>query len=292
MRLILTSALALLMVACTTQPPQMSADEKQQLEETLLKDYLDRINSNDLDTLLAGVTDDVVYQAPHGPEVIGKVAVGEWVKGYFDAFHTKWEKTALDFMVSGDIAVERYAYKSTDTDKASGEVFHDVGKGLNVYRKGKDGQWWVARDAWSTDLPAPAGDLQGEAAKALIEQVYADFANGDTDAFKAVMATDIVWNEAEGNPYADKNPYVGPNAVFSGMFARQGQEWAGFSAKPLEYVVQGNRVIAFGRYHGTFKATGKVLDAPFVHAWTIKDGKITAFQQYTNTAAQVAARTK
>jgi ketosteroid isomerase-like protein len=34
--------------------------------------YVAAINSNDVDTLVAGLTDDVVYQAPGGPEIISK----------------------------------------------------------------------------------------------------------------------------------------------------------------------------------------------------------------------------
>jgi hypothetical protein len=30
-----------------------------------------------------------------------------------------------------------------------------------------------------------------------------------------------------GRPYADKNPYVGPNAVLEGLFARLAGEWDG-----------------------------------------------------------------
>jgi ketosteroid isomerase-like protein len=38
------------------------------------------------------------------------------------------------------------------------------------------------------------------------------------------------------------------------------------------------------RYTGTFKKTGKGLDAQVCHVWKIRDGKITSFQQYADTA--------
>ncbi|WP_425411081.1 nuclear transport factor 2 family protein [Hyphococcus sp.] len=136
---------------------------------------------------------------------------------------------------------------------------------------------------------SPSSDqTAGSEARALVEQVYAGFAAGDMDAVTGAMATDIVWNEAEGNPYADNNPYVGPETVLTGLFARLGGEWDGFAAMPQEYVTQGGRVIVFGRYSGTYKATGKSMDAPFAHAWTVEDGKIVAFQQYTDTAEHAA----
>lgn len=135
----------------------------------------------------------------------------------------------------------------------------------------------------ATDAPSA-----GDASRAIVQEVYAGFEAGDMDKATGVMAADIVWNEAEGNPYADNNPYVGPDAVLTGLFARLGGEWDGFAAIPSEFVAEDDRVIVFGRYSGTYKATGKFMDAPFVHSWTVTDGKISAFQQYTDTAEHAA----
>jgi ketosteroid isomerase-like protein len=116
--------------------------------------YVAAINSNNVDTLMDGLTDDVVYQAPGAPEVIGKAAVREWVADYFGAYRTKWEKTSLGFTVSGDWAFERYTYKATDTDKKTGTATIYIGKGINIFRRGADGKWRVAIDGWSSDKPA------------------------------------------------------------------------------------------------------------------------------------------
>jgi ketosteroid isomerase-like protein len=44
-----------------------------------------------------------------------------------------------------------------------------------------------------------------------------------------------------------------------------------------------------GHYKARYTATGETLDAPFVHVWTVQDGEITSFQQYTDTVAHSAA---
>ncbi|MDT7818027.1 MAG: hypothetical protein QOJ42_7943, partial [Acidobacteriaceae bacterium] len=64
--------------------------------------YVAAINSNDTETLMADLTDDIVYQAPSEPEIVGKDAVRKWVTGYFDAYRTTWEKTSIGFTVIGD----------------------------------------------------------------------------------------------------------------------------------------------------------------------------------------------
>lgn len=132
------------------------AEDVAAIEKAAHQDYVAAINSNNVDTLMAGLTDDIVYQAPGAPEVVGKAAVREWVSAYFGAYATKWEKTSIGFTVSGDWAFERYTYKSTDTDRKTGAVTTDIGKGINVFRRGEDGKWRVAIDGWSSDKP-PAG---------------------------------------------------------------------------------------------------------------------------------------
>lgn len=117
----------------------------------------------------------------------------------------------------------------------------------------------------------------------LIRGLYEAFGAGDIDGVLGRMAPDIVWNEAENFPYADGNPYRGPEAILSGVFARLGGEWEGFAAVPEEFLDAGDTVVVLGRYRGTCRATGKSLDAQMAHVWRVKDGKAAGFQQYTDT---------
>jgi ketosteroid isomerase-like protein len=117
--------------------------------------YTTAINSNNLDSLMAMMTDDVVFLAAHAPPMVGRAAVRPWAKGYYDAFTTRWEKESKEFVTSGEWAFERYSYKSTDTPKAGGTPVVDTGWGLVVYHRDADGKWRVARDAFATDQPMP-----------------------------------------------------------------------------------------------------------------------------------------
>ena len=126
----------------------------------------------------------------------------------------------------------------------------------------------------------------------IVQAIYAAFGSGDVPGVLSRMSPDIVWNEAENFPYADNRPYRGPEGVLNGVFARIGAEWDGFGAHPEEIIDGGDTVIALGRYRGTYKATGRALDAQLVHVWRVADGKATAFQQYTDTlqAARAAGQ--
>jgi len=117
-----------------------------------------------------------------------------------------------------------------------------------------------------------------------IESFYAAMGRGDIPFIIGILHPQVIWNEAEGFVYADKSPYIGVDALMSGLFARLGGEWEGFSAVANEIVDRGETVVAFGRYRGTYKATGVKVDAQFVHVFKFKDGKVAHFQQYTDTA--------
>lgn len=136
---------------------------------------------------------------------------------------------------------------------------------------------------------------QGEATMsqanvALVRAIYDAFAAGDVPGVLGAMSPDIVWNEAENFPYADGNPYRGPEAVLTGVFARIGAEWDGFEALAEELVDGGDTVVALGRYRGTCKATGRAIDAQLAHVWRVEGGKAASFQQYADTL-QVARAT-
>lgn len=123
----------------------------------------------------------------------------------------------------------------------------------------------------------------------LVRSIYEAFAAGDVPGVLARMSEDIEWREAENFPYADGNPYRGPDAVVAGVFARLGSEWEGFAAVPEEYLDAGETIVVLGRYRGGFRATGSALDAQMAHVWRVRDGKAAAFQQYVDTLAVARA---
>ena len=124
----------------------------------------------------------------------------------------------------------------------------------------------------------------------LVRGFYAAFGAGDGTAALAMMAPDIVWLEAESYPYADRNPCVGPRAVADGVLDRVPADWADFVVQVDEVIAAGDRIVLTkGRYRGTYRATGKTIDAQMAHVWTVDAGKLTSFQQYADTWQVVSA---
>lgn len=130
---------------------------------------------------------------------------------------------------------------------------------------------------------ADDADTEDRSTKATVKTVYEGFATGNIPLATSAFADEIVWNEAENSPYADQNPYEGEEEIVTGLFVRLGGEWDYFDATPSEYISADDKVVTIGRYTAKHGQTGKEMDIPFVHVWTVEDGKITSFQQYTDT---------
>jgi ketosteroid isomerase-like protein len=122
------------------------------------------------------------------------------------------------------------------------------------------------------------------AASDTIKAAYAAFGRNDPSVLFGAMDPAVVWNEAEGTPLADRNPYVGPQAIGDGVFGRLLAAIDNFSVVPSSVIDGGDDVVAVGRYGGTMKAGGAKLDAPFCHVFRFRDGKLVSFQQYTDSA--------
>jgi uncharacterized protein len=118
----------------------------------------------------------------------------------------------------------------------------------------------------------------------LVQSLYDAFARGDAGTVLGALHPEVAWNGAESNPYAVGSPFRGPQRVGEEVFGPLLTDYENFAARPERLVAEGDTVVALGRYSGTHRASGQPLDAQFAHAWTVEDGKITHFQQYTDTA--------
>ncbi len=121
----------------------------------------------------------------------------------------------------------------------------------------------------------------------IIREHYAASDRGDLPAMISPLASTVEWTEMAGFPYA--GTYLGPDQVVANVFGRIAEEWDGYRADPESFVADGDQVVAFGVYSGTYRATGRFMRARFVHHWQLRDSQVVRFEQYTDTALVQAA---
>jgi len=113
----------------------------------------------------------------------------------------------------------------------------------------------------------------------LVHSAYEAFARGDMDIVTGMLA-ETEWHEAEGMPYG--GIFTGAEAILGNVLAPISQDIEGFIAHVDEVLDAGDeKVVSLGRYGG--QGAKGAVDIPFAHVWTIRDGKVMRFVQYTDT---------
>jgi ketosteroid isomerase-like protein len=122
----------------------------------------------------------------------------------------------------------------------------------------------------------------------LIRDAYAAFGSGDLQKLLGLMTPDIVWEFPASKVIPWAGTYTGPAEVarfFSAVMEHSEPE----AFEPLHFVASEDRVVALGRERFRVKSTGLSWACEWAHAFTVRDGKIAGFREYTDTAAIVAA---
>lgn len=122
----------------------------------------------------------------------------------------------------------------------------------------------------------------------IVEDSYAAFDRNDMDAVLADLDESIVWEQAQGLPHG--GTYHGTREVRSNIFDPLDRDWWDeFTATPHQFIEGGDEIVVLGRYRGIAKESGRTLDVPFVHVWSIRDSKAVRFRQFLDTAGWNAA---
>lgn len=133
----------------------------------------------------------------------------------------------------------------------------------------------------------PAGSRGNNVA--LVRGLYDSFARGDVPAVLAALDSAVEWRAADGMIYADRSPFIGPDAVAQGVFQRVVADVDSLAVVPQNFIAAGDIVVVEGRYKGRVRATGVPIDAQFAHVYQIRNGKVVRLQQYTDTRQWASA---
>jgi ketosteroid isomerase-like protein len=98
------------------------------------------------------------------------------------------------------------------------------------------------------------------------------------------LSDQVEWYEAESGPYWAGAAFVGRDAIVANVFARIPADFEDLHLHVRRIVGCGNTVLVEGRYSAISRATGQTLDAQVAHVWDFSDGKVTRWQQDTDTS--------
>jgi len=278
------------LLLCTTLFISCDNDNRQVKEniDMYTATWDEALNKGNIDALAENLSPDYVLTTT-SQTVTGIEAAKAHYGTYLTAF-SDIEFIVDDIYGQGNTVIKQWTFKG----KHTGNLFGIPATGKDIALQGVsiaqivDGK--IVSDTDFADdlgLMTTLGVIPTMGAHnnmAIIQKIYADFAKGDVPALGAAMDPKVEWNEAENFPYADGNPYIGFDAIVEGIFARIGGEWDNWTVSNPKFSQMSNdKILMEGRYTGKFKKTGRSVNAQVAHVWTLKDGKIINFQQYTDT---------
>ncbi len=121
-----------------------------------------------------------------------------------------------------------------------------------------------------------------------VRRLCADFGRGDIPALLAALDSDVEWINAGPDAIA----YAGTRRGLAHMrefFTTLAASVEVRTFEPREFLVQGDRVVVLGGWTGRVKATGRGYASEWAMAWTVKNGRVTAFRSYEDTHAVAMA---
>ena len=123
----------------------------------------------------------------------------------------------------------------------------------------------------------------------IVQDTLQKFGDGNIDGILGNMSNDVEFRipAMEHVPFAGTT-YRGKEQVRK-FFSLLSETQIVRVFEPLDFIAQGDKVVVLGRYAWTVRQTGKPLEGEWAHVWTIRDGKVARFDEYTDTAAASAA---
>jgi len=244
------------------------------------------INNGNLDYFNEDRFDKNITLIMTPENVVGIEATKDFYNNYLTGF-SDIQFTVKNVFGQGDNIVKHWNFKGTHTGDffgipATGNKVDIDGTTLVKMKNEKIAQEQDFLDNMA--FMSQLGLVSDPNNLTVIQGLYDNFAKGDVPAVLGALDANVVWNEAEGNALADGNPYIGPDAVLKGVFERVIGEHEYFSLADIQlHEMSNNQVLATMRYKGKLKKNGAMIDAQAAHFWTLKNGKVTAFQQYVDT---------
>jgi ketosteroid isomerase-like protein len=122
----------------------------------------------------------------------------------------------------------------------------------------------------------------------LIEDLYAAFNRGDIPAVLSYLdpQAQLHFEGPASVPWAGNRSGVDGWTQF---FQAVGANMENVAIDMQVFAAQGDRVVCTGRYSARVRSTGKFIDSPLVHLWTLRNGKVVLCHELTDTAAEAAA---
>jgi len=126
----------------------------------------------------------------------------------------------------------------------------------------------------------------------VVKDAYAAFGRGDVAAIVNLCDESVEWHGVVGTEGVLPQSGVRHGKPAVAEFFKQVSDSTDFlTFEPQEFVAQGDRVVVIGRYSARMKPSGQQYASGWVMLFTVRNGMITKFAGYSDSAQLIRAYT-
>jgi ketosteroid isomerase-like protein len=124
---------------------------------------------------------------------------------------------------------------------------------------------------------------------ALVQSLYAAFGRGEIATIVNAMSPECSWDVVgRQSDFPTFGMFKGRAGV-QAFFAEVGQQLDFSEFSPKEFYAADDKVFALGHYAMTVKKTGRNVASDFCHIFTLRNGAVVTFREFTDTAQAAEA---
>jgi ketosteroid isomerase-like protein len=120
--------------------------------------------------------------------------------------------------------------------------------------------------------------------KRVVMEGYQMFQRGDIPRLLERCHDDAAWIDPELEHVSFSGPHHG-KAEIARYFQLLDQDAQALHFAPKDFIAEGDKVVVTGEATWQSRLTGRSYNSPWVHVFTLRDGKIARFENYLDTAA-------
>jgi len=121
---------------------------------------------------------------------------------------------------------------------------------------------------------------------AVVQQVYGAFGRGDLDGILALLDPEVAWRTPGPPDLPTAGMYRGVKAVRE-FFGKLLNTFEITNFEPQDFLAEDEKVVVLGTSLERVKATGNAIEFRWVHVFTIRNGRIIAFEERADVSAVV-----
>ena len=122
----------------------------------------------------------------------------------------------------------------------------------------------------------------------VVRKAYEAFGRGDINGLLDQLDPDVQWRTPGPADLPTAGERRGHGAVQE-FFQRLSESLEIQRFEPKQFIAQGDMVMVIGDDTSRIKATGTMVEFRFVHAFTVRNGTVVAFEEFADVSPMVSA---